>query len=143
MKFPFVSAVDSDGSQYDLPDDITESPSLVYVSFGADDATASGWRSLAAELVDESPELGWYEMEVSQRGREGDRPVTDGGPERGGAESSTLTLSTDERGLRTALSLDDATRSHAMLLEGDDVRWSGSGPVDGDTEAEIRRALER
>jgi hypothetical protein len=29
MKFPFVSAIGSDGNQYDLPDDIAESPSLV------------------------------------------------------------------------------------------------------------------
>ncbi|MFC4356433.1 hypothetical protein ACFO0N_00550 [Halobium salinum] len=145
MKFPFVSAVGSDGRRYDLPDDLDGTPSLVHVSFGSDPEDASTWRSLVDSLAGDSPELGWHEVQVHQRGRDGGRPVTDGGPAVRAADaddSSALTLHTDERGLRAALSLDgDETHGYTMLLDGDDVRWTTTGPATEDTEAELRDIL--
>ncbi|MFC6726501.1 hypothetical protein ACFQE1_19465, partial [Halobium palmae] len=79
MKFPFVSGVGSDGNQYDLPDDLGDAPSLVHVSFGTATDDVTGWRSLAAELGDDAPDLAWYEMRVTQRTDDDGRPVTDGG----------------------------------------------------------------
>lgn len=146
MKFPFISGVGSDGRRYDLPDDIGGAPSLVHVSFGSDTADAAAWHSLADELAgDGDADLGWYEVRVHQRSDDVDRPVADGGGRAARAaendDSSRLTLHTDERGLRTALSLGESAGGCTLLLDGDEIRWETAGPVSDRAEAALRARL--